>query len=331
LSSMGNVLLDIKNLKVTFQSRFGTVHAVNGIDLTMNKGESLGIVGESGSGKSVTGLSIMRLLDRNASLSADRISFDGENLLEKTETEMRHIRGGRISMIFQDPLASLNPVLSLGSQIEEAIRIHSGQGRNTRYRKVIDMLNEVGIPDPELNRKAYPHQFSGGMNQRVMIAIALSCRPALLIADEPTTALDVTTQAQILDLLKKLIHEEQASLLMISHDFGVIREACERVCVMYCGDILEEGPVQELLTTPLHPYTEGLIKSIPKLSGSERLDVIPGNIPRGNQLPSGCVFHPRCHKVKETCLHERPAAQSIKNGHRVKCFVFDPERKKLWR
>jgi oligopeptide/dipeptide ABC transporter ATP-binding protein len=328
---MGDVLLDIRKLTVKFESRFGTVNAVNGINLTLNKGESLGIVGESGSGKSVTGLSIMRLLDRNASLSADRISFDGENLLQKTESEMRRIRGSKISMIFQDPLASLNPVLSLGNQIEEAIHIHSGQGRKKRYQKVLDMLNSVGIPDPELNCKAYPHQFSGGMNQRVMIAIALSCKPSLLIADEPTTALDVTTQAQILDLLKKLIREEQATLLMISHDFGVIREACERVCVMYCGDLLEEGPVQDLLSSPLHPYTEGLIKSIPKLKGSERLEVIPGNIPKGTNLPSGCVFHPRCHKVKEICVHERPAAHSIKDDHRVKCFALDPDRKKLWR
>jgi len=328
---MSDVLLDIRKLNVKFESRFGTVNAVNGIDLKMKKGESLGIVGESGSGKSVTGLSIMRLLDRNASLSADRIFFDGEDLLKKTEGEMRQIRGARISMIFQDPLASLNPVLSLGRQIEEAIHIHSGLKRKARYHKVVEMLNSVGIPDPDLNRKAYPHQFSGGMNQRVMIAIALSCKPSLLIADEPTTALDVTTQAQILDLLKKRIHEEQASLLMISHDFGVIREACERVCVMYCGDILEEGPVQAVLSSPLHPYTEGLIKSIPKLKGSERLEAIPGNIPRGTHLPSGCMFHSRCHKVNEICVHERPLAHTIKDGHRVKCFALDPDRKDLWR
>jgi len=328
---MGEVLLDIKNLSVKFESRFGTVHAVNGIDLKMKKGESLGIVGESGSGKSVTGLSILRLLDRNASLSADRISFDGEDLLKKTKSEMRRIRGGRISMIFQDPLASLNPVLSLGRQIEEAIQVHGGLKRKARYQKVVEMFNAVGIPDPDLNWKAYPHQFSGGMNQRVMIAIALSCKPSLLIADEPTTALDVTTQAQILDLLKKLVHEEQASLLMISHDFGVIREACERVCVMYCGDILEEGLVQDVLFSPLHPYTEGLIKSIPKLRGSERLEVIPGNIPRGTHLPSGCVFHSRCYKAKQICIHERPLALTIKDDHLVKCFTFDSKRKNLWR
>jgi oligopeptide/dipeptide ABC transporter ATP-binding protein len=328
---MPEVLLDIKNLRVKFESRFGTVIALNGIDLQIVKGESLGIVGESGSGKSVTGLSIMRLLDRNASLSSDRMLFDGEDLLAKTEREMRRIRGAKISMIFQDPLASLNPVLSLGSQIEEAIHIHSGLRRKTRYQKVLDMLNSVGIPDPDLNRKAYPHQFSGGMNQRVMIAIALSCKPSLLIADEPTTALDVTTQAQILDLLRKLIREENTTLLMISHDFGVIREACERVCVMYCGEILEEGSVRDVLSSPLHPYTEGLIKSIPTLKGSEKLDVIPGSIPRGTDLPLGCIFHPRCHKAKKICVQEKPSALAVQNGHRVKCFCFDPGKRNLWR
>jgi peptide/nickel transport system ATP-binding protein len=319
---MNDTLLKMRNVKVRFESRFGTVYALNGVDLGIRRGESLGIVGESGSGKSVSALSILRLLDRNATLTADEISFEGEDLLKKSESDMREIRGGKISMIFQDPLASLNPVLTLGSQIEEAIQIHRGLGRTPRREKVLEMLKAVGIPDPEINRKAYPHQFSGGMNQRIMIAIALSCKPSLLIADEPTTALDVTTQAQILDLLKRLIREEEASLLMITHDFGVIREACERVCVMYCGEILEEGPVRDVLSMPLHPYTDGLIRSIPKLKGSETLDVIPGSIPRGTDLPAGCAFHPRCPKGTDLCSQKKPILEEIKPHHRVRCFEF---------
>ena len=328
---MSDVLLEIRNLSVTFDSRFGIVKALNGIDLQICRGESLGIVGESGSGKSVTALSILKLLDQNATLSADKMQFDGEDLLAKTEAEMRKIRGRRISMIFQDPMSSLNPVLTVGRQVEETISIHSELKQSARKHKAIDMFNTVGIPDPELNKNSYPHQFSGGMNQRIMIAMALSCHPALMIADEPTTALDVTTQAQILDLLKKLMQEEKTALLMITHDLGIVKEVCERVCVMYGGKILEEGLVREVLFSPLHPYTRGLISCIPKLKSTvETLHSIPGDVPKGTDLPPGCMFHPRCNMTKGICAEEKPDLVSV-NNHKVRCFYFDPDKSDLWK
>jgi oligopeptide/dipeptide ABC transporter ATP-binding protein len=324
------LLLSIKDLRVTFDSRFGLVRALNGIALEVYKGESLGIVGESGSGKSVTALSILKLLDQNATLSAEEMLFEGEDLLEKSEAEMRRIRGRKISMIFQDPMSSLNPVLTVGHQVEETLSLHSDLKPKPRRHKVIDMFDSVGIPNPDLTQKSYPHQFSGGMNQRIMVAMALSCQPSLMIADEPTTALDVTTQAQILDLLKKLISEEQASLLLITHDLGVIREVCERVCVMYGGKIVEEGLVQDVLFSPLHPYTKGLISCIPRIRSSiEKLQNIPGDVPKGTDLPSGCMFHPRCEKARDICAEEQPSLVSIDN-HKVRCFCFDPDKDDLW-
>ena len=323
---MNSDILKIRNLRVTFDSRFGIVKAVNGVDLQVSRGESLGIVGESGSGKSVTALSVLKLLDQNATLSAEEMLFEGEDLLTKNETEMRKIRGRKISMIFQDPMSSLNPVLTVGHQVEEAISIHSDLRPKAIRLKVTEMLNAVGIPNPELNKNSYPHQFSGGMNQRIMIAMALSCNPSLVIADEATTALDVTTQAQTLDLLKKLISEEQTSLLMITHDLGVIKEMCERVCVMYGGKIVEEGAVSDVLFSPLHPYTKGLINCIPKLKGGiELLENIPGDVPRGTDLPSGCTFHPRCNQAREICAEEEPDLVSI-DDHKVRCFCFDSVR-----
>jgi oligopeptide/dipeptide ABC transporter ATP-binding protein len=328
---MRDVLLKIRNLRVRFDSRFGIVKALNGVDLQIYKGESIGIVGESGSGKSVTALSILKLLDENATLSADEMQFDGEDLLAKDEADMRKIRGKRISMIFQDPMSSLNPVLTVGRQVEETISIHSQLKQSARRYKAMEMFNSVGIPDPELNRSSYPHQFSGGMNQRIMIAMALSCQPSLMIADEPTTALDVTTQAQILDLLKKLMREEDTALLMITHDLGIIKEVCERVCVMYGGKILEEGLVREVLFSPLHPYTKGLISCIPKLKSSvEMLHSIPGDVPRGTDLPPGCMFHPRCDMAKRVCAEAKPDLVSV-NNHKVRCFYFDPEKSDLWK
>ena len=319
---MGDFLLKIGNLRVCFDTRFGLVKAVNGLDLEIRRGESVGIVGESGSGKSVTALSVLRLLDKNAKLSADEIYFEGEDLLHRSEVEMRKIRGRRISMIFQDPMSSLNPVLTVGGQVEEAISIHSQLKRSTRKHKVVDMFNAVGIPNAELNRRSYPHQFSGGMNQRIMIAMALSCHPSLMIADEPTTALDVTTQAQILDLIKNLMREEKTALLMITHDLGIVKEVCERVCVMYGGKIVEEGLVQEVLFSPLHPYTKGLINCIPKLKSMvETLPSIPGDVPRGTELPPGCTFHPRCPVKKEICAQKVPDLFTVEN-HKVRCFLF---------
>ncbi len=319
---MSDVLLKLCNLKVRFESRFGLVKAVNGVDLQIRRGESVGIVGESGSGKSVTALSVLRLLDKNATLSADEILFDGEDLLHKSEAYMRKVRGKKISMIFQDPMSSLNPVLTVGRQVEETIGIHSQLQQGQRKNKVLDMFNVVGIPNPDLNRRSYPHQFSGGMNQRIMIAMALSCQPSLMIADEPTTALDVTTQAQILDLLKNLMQVEKAALLMITHDLGIVREICERVCVMYCGKIIEEGPVRDVLFSPLHPYTKGLISCIPKLKSTvETLPSIPGDVPRGTDLPSGCAFHPRCNMRKRICEQKEPNLVSVGN-RKVRCLLF---------
>jgi len=320
---MNDVLLNIKNLHVQFEGRFGNVTALNCIDLTVRKGESLGIVGESGSGKSVTALSILKLLDENATLTADKICFEGEDLLQKDEGEMRKIRGKKIAMIFQDPMSSLNPVLNVGWQVEESIKLHSTLSRKERKHKVMDMFSLVNIPDPRYNSKLYPHQFSGGMNQRIMISSALSCNPLMLIADEPTTALDVTTQAQILDLLKQIIQEESVALMMISHDLGIIREVCERVCVMYGGQILEKGAVDDVLYSPLHPYTQGLIQCIPKIKGSaQTLHSIPGEVPKGTDLPSGCVFHPRCDKAMARCGRERPGFFHA-DGHIVRCFLYD--------
>jgi len=324
---MNDTLLKIKDLRVRFDSRFGIVKALNGIDLWIDKGESLGIVGESGCGKSVTALSILKLLDQNATLSAEEMVFDGEDLLGKSETEMRKIRGKRVSMIFQDPMSSLNPVLTVGSQLQEAIVLHSGLNKKERALRVMEMLDSVGIPNPDLHKKSYPHQFSGGMNQRIMISMALSCEPSLMIADEPTTALDVTTQAQILNLLKNLIKERQASLLMITHDLGVIRGVCERVLVMYGGEIVEEGTVQDVFFSPLHPYTMGLIDCIPKLKSSvDKLQTIPGLVPKGTDLPSGCIFHPRCEKAKALCAKEKPALVSV-GSQKVRCFGLDPGKK----
>jgi peptide/nickel transport system ATP-binding protein len=318
---MNDFLLRISGLRLRFHSRFGTVNALNGFDLQIEQGESVGLVGESGSGKSVTALSILKLLDQNAVLSAEEMRFAGEDLLAKSEGEMRKIRGKKISMIFQDPMSSLNPVLTVGRQVEENLRLHSGLPRRARWNRVMDTFDLVNIPDPKRNAGLYPHQFSGGMNQRIMIASALSCDPLLLIADEPTTALDVTTQAQILDLLKKIIDEKQTTLLMISHDLGVIREVCERVCVMYGGRIVEEGRVGEILYSPFHPYTRGLIQCIPKIKGGAvRLHSIPGEVPKGTNLPAGCVFHPRCSEAMERCRIDNPPLKAV-GGRKVRCFA----------
>ncbi|MBW1800791.1 MAG: ABC transporter ATP-binding protein [Deltaproteobacteria bacterium] len=326
---MSDTLLHIKNLHVKFESRFGTVTALNGIDLEIRKGESLGIVGESGSGKSVTALSILKLLDENATFSAEEMLFAGEDLIHKNESDMRKIRGKKIAMIFQDPMSSLNPVLSVGWQVEENIRLHSDFSRKSRKHKVLDMFHLVNIPDPRFNSRLYPHQFSGGMNQRIMISLALSCGPLMLIADEPTTALDVTTQAQILDLIKKIMQEEQTALLMISHDLGVIREVCERVCVMYGGQILEEGMVNDVLYSPKHPYTRGLIRCIPSIrKQADTLHSISGEVPKGTDLPAGCVFHPRCEHVMARCEKNKP--QLFHRGNRkVRCFLYEDEKATL--
>ena len=318
---MNDKLLEVKNLEVVFNTEDGDITAVNKISFSINKGETIGIVGESGCGKSVTSLAIMRLLSANGRIKSGQILFLGNNLLAKSEKEMRYIRGNEISMIFQEPMTSLNPVFTIGNQIEETIRLHQGLTKNQALEKSIEALKLVGIPLPEKRIKEYPHQLSGGMRQRVMIAMALACNPKLLIADEPTTALDVTIQAQILDLMKKLKESFHTSIMLITHDLGVVAEMAQRVIVMYAGEIVEEGSVRDLFKKPLHPYTEGLMKSIPRLDmkQSGRLHVIKGMVPHPLNMPKGCRFSPRCTYAEDICYRGVPKLQQVA-GRLVRCW-----------
>jgi oligopeptide/dipeptide ABC transporter ATP-binding protein len=305
-------LLQIEHLRVRFASRKGRVHAVNDIDLSIRPGEILGLVGESGSGKSVTALSIMGLIRPPGKVVGGQISFNGEALLGKSKKEMQSIRGDRIAMIFQDPATSLNPVLTIGEQIAEVLIYHKGLSRKDALKKAEEMLEVVRIPDPSKRLKEYPHQLSGGMKQRVMIAIALSCHPELLIADEPTTALDVTIQSQILDLLQELRNQYGTSILLITHDIGIVAEMADHVAVMYCGKILSYGDTYSVLTTPAHPYISALLHAIPKLEeDKEILDAIPGNVPNLSELPRGCSFSPRCQYASERCFEKEPEEKKI--------------------
>lgn len=306
-------LLEVKNLKTYFFSPEKVVPAVDGVSFHVNSGETVCIVGESGSGKSVTSLSAMRLIPTPPGRFVDgEILFEGEDLLKKTEAEMCSIRGNAISMIYQEPMTSLNPVFTIGMQITEAIRIHQGLDKKKAREKAIRMLSLVGIADPESRLHEYPHQLSGGMRQRVMIAMGLCCEPKLLIADEPTTALDVTIQAQILDLMRKLKQELGMTILFITHDLGVVAEMAERVIVMYGGQVVEEAPVEDLFATPRHPYTQGLLTCIPKMDDTrKKLDVIRGMVPAPTDFPKGCRFHPRCPYACERCCQEAPQQQII--------------------
>jgi len=320
-------LLRIQNLKTYFYTEDGIVKAVDGVDLEVYPGEVLGLVGESGCGKSVTSLSIMRLIAPPGKIVEGEIWFDGQNLLSLPEKQMIAIRGNRISMIFQQPQTALNPVFKVGDQIVEVLQIHRQMDRKTAWERAVEMLRLVGIPDPERRAQAYPHELSGGMAQRVMIAMALACEPALLIADEPTTALDVTIQAQILDLMRNLRQQINTAIILITHDLGVVAEMAERVAVMYAGQIVEQAEVNALFDTPLHPYTQGLLESIPVLGEfKERLAVIPGSVPNLINLPPGCRFAPRCQaRVKyglKICEQEMPALQEIAPGHRVRCWLY---------
>jgi len=320
-------LLRIQNLKTYFYTEDGIVKAVDGVDLEVYSGEVLGLVGESGCGKSVTSLSIMRLIAPPGKIVEGEIWFDGQNLLSLPEKQMIAIRGNRISMIFQQPQTALNPVFKVGDQIVEVLQIHRQMDRKTAWERAVEMLRLVGIPDPERRAQAYPHELSGGMAQRVMIAMALACEPALLIADEPTTALDVTIQAQILDLMRNLRQQINTAIILITHDLGVVAEMAERVAVMYAGQIVEQAEVNALFDTPLHPYTQGLLESIPVLGEfKERLAVIPGSVPNLINLPPGCRFAPRCQaRVKyglKICEQEMPALQEIAPGHRVRCWLY---------
>jgi peptide/nickel transport system ATP-binding protein len=320
-------LLEVRGLKTSFRTRDGIVQAVSGIDFYVDRGEIMGIVGESGCGKSVTSLSIMRLLSSNGRIDAGEIEFDGQNLLTVPADEMRRIRGERISMIFQQPTSSLNPVWDVGTQIEEVLRIHRGLKGKAAEARTLDLLKMVGIPDPARRLKAYPHEMSGGMAQRIMIAMALACEPELLIADEPTTALDVTIQAQILDLMRNLRDETGTAIVLITHDLGVVAEMCDRVAVMYAGEIVEQTDVVSLFREPLHPYTRGLIGSIPVLGDlREELAVIPGNVPNLIDLPEGCRFAPRClARIEEgidNAFEDHPVLLPVKPGHDVRCWIY---------
>jgi oligopeptide transport system ATP-binding protein len=315
-------LLEVDNLRTTFRTEDGPVTAVNGLSFSLDSGETLGIVGESGSGKSVTALSIMRLLPRNAAVSADRIALRGESLPGKSEAEMRKIRGGRIAMIFQDPMTSLNPVLTIGEQISEAVRLHLGFDKRAARDRTIEMLEKVRIPHPGKRLGDYPHQFSGGMRQRVMIAMALSCNPELLIADEPTTALDVTIQAQVLELMAELQSETGAAIVLITHDLGVVAEFCKNVLVMYGGNMVEYGTAEQIFAQPRMPYTQGLLASLPRLDQHRRLEPIPGQPPNLLRLPPGCAFAPRCTHRMPICAEPVPL-YDFGAGHVARCYLYD--------
>ncbi|MFD1176563.1 ABC transporter ATP-binding protein [Paenibacillus puldeungensis] len=323
---MAEKLLEIRKLSAGFITEKGLVKATDQISLALDKGQTVCLVGESGSGKSVTSLAIMRLIDYAGGVIIEgNINFHGEDLTEKKQEEMRKIRGDRIAMIFQDPMSSLNPVFTIGNQIAESILLHQNKSKEEAWNMAVEMLRLVGIPAPEIRAKQYPHELSGGMCQRVVIAIALACNPELLIADEPTTALDVTVQAQILDLLRKLQAELGMSILMITHDMGVAAEMADRVAVMYAGAIVEEGTVQEIFDHPSHPYTVGLLQSIPGFEGERggELYTIQGTIPPLGQLPGGCRFHPRCPHATDICRQKEPHEFLVGEDHRASCWLYE--------
>ena len=326
----GRPILEVKGLRTSFKTREGVVKAVDGIDFTVGRGEIMGLVGESGCGKSVTSLSILRLVASPGSIDAGQILFDGRDLMTLGSDEMRQIRGDRISMIFQQPTSSLNPVRDVDWQISEILELHRKMTGDAAHGRALELLKLVGIPDPARRLKAFPHELSGGMAQRVMIAMALACEPDLLIADEPTTALDVTIQAQILDLMRKLRDETGTAIILITHDLGVVAEMCDRVAVMYAGEILEQTDVATLFRSPLHPYTRGLIASIPVVGDvKESLSVIPGNVPNLIDLPPGCRFAPRCltRVEQDVVLAEtvHPNLLPAAPGHDVRCWLYHDE------
>ncbi len=313
-------LLEMKDLCVAFGDKNNQVQVINHLNLKLEKGKTLGLVGESGSGKSVTSLSIMRLHDESTTHMSGEILFDGKNILSMTEKEMQDIRGNKISMIFQEPMTALNPIQTCGKQIMESVRLHEKVSSKEAKERGLEMLRLCGIPAPEHRMNEYPHQMSGGMRQRIMIAIALICNPNLLIADEPTTALDVTIQAQILDLINNLKKKLGTSIIMITHDMGIVAECCDEVAVMYAGEVVEQGKVQQIFNHPHHPYTKGLLNSIPKLEGNgDRMEVIPGMVPNINRMPEGCRFHPRCKYADELCEKQKPQLAEVEDGCCIRC------------
>lgn len=322
-------LLELKDLHTFFKTKKGTVKAVNGVSYSVDAGKTLGVVGESGSGKSVSAMSVLKLLDGNGYIDSGEIYFNGRNLADVSMKEMCKVRGNEISVIFQEPMTSLNPIFTIERQVGEPFIIHQGMKKKEANQKVIEMLSAVKIPNPKAVAKQYPHQLSGGMRQRVMIAMALACKPKLLIADEPTTALDVTIQAQILKLMNDLKRENGTSILFITHDLGVINEMADDVAVMYCGQVVEMAPVKTIFgkeNVYSHPYTEGLMVSIPRLDTPTgvRLEAIPGAVPHPLDLPKGCKFAPRCKYATKKCMEEEPVLAEIEAGHQIRCFY--PEK-----
>jgi oligopeptide/dipeptide ABC transporter ATP-binding protein len=327
-------LLEVRSLTTQFFTDVGVVRAVDGVSLNVRRGEVLGLVGESGCGKSVTALSLLQLVSHPGRIVAGSVMFDGQDLLKLSEREMREIRGNRISMIFQQPQSSLNPVLKVGYQLAEVLSIHQDVGRDAGERRAVELLELVGIPEPNVRINSYPFEMSGGMAQRVMIAMALACAPELLIADEPTTALDVTIQAQILDLLRDLQSKMETAIILITHDLGVVAEMCDRVAVMYAGRIVEEGKVQDLFDNPRHPYTRDLIGATPVLGEADKeLVTIPGSVPNLIDLPAGCKFAPRCRarieNELEICIEEEPDLRLLAAGQKVRCWLYEDEGVRL--
>lgn len=317
-------ILQVENLQTSFHTDAGLGRAVDGVSFHLDRGETLGLVGESGCGKSVTALSILRLVAPPGQIHGGRIMLSGRDLLTLSERDMRRVRGDEVAMVFQEPMSSLNPVLTCGRQIEEAVRLHQGVSRKEARNRAIEMMRLVGIPAPEQRIDEFPHQLSGGMRQRVMIGIALSCNPDVLIADEPTTALDVTIQAQILELLERLQEEFHMAILLITHDLGVVAEVADRVAVMYAGQIVEQAATVDLFAAPAHPYTRGLLRAIPHLDGEqERLEVIPGRVPEATDFPPGCRFHPRCAMAEPECQRQAQVLQVAGAGHEVRCRRWD--------
>ncbi len=320
-------LLEVKNLQTHFPTRGGIVKSVNDVSFSISEGELLGLVGESGCGKSITALSIMRLIADPGKIVGGSITFKGEELTKATDERMRELRGNDIAMIFQDPMTSLNPVFTVGEQIAEALRLHRKLDRTKAWEAAIEAMKEVSIPDAARRAKDYPHQLSGGMRQRIMIAMALACDPELLIADEPTTALDVTIQAQILELLNELRTSRKLAVLLITHDLGVVAEVADRVCVMYTGKIVEESSVNEIFENPKHPYTQGLLRSVPKMRAvgetkEQRLQTIDGTVPSPTKLPNGCHFAPRCTFKKPECEISEIALKELSEGVKVRCVLY---------
>jgi oligopeptide/dipeptide ABC transporter ATP-binding protein len=316
---MSKQLLDVSNLRTYFFTEAGVVKAVDGISLSVEEGKVIGLVGESGSGKSVTAQSVLRIVPRPGRIVEGAIKLERQDLLKKSETEMRKIRGSEISIIFQDPTSSLNPVYTVEKQITDILLLHKGLTKYQAKETALNLLEEVGIPEAESRLKAYPHELSGGMKQRIAIARALACKPKLLFADEPTTNLDVTIQAQVLDLLKQLQKEYRMTMVMITHDMGIVADMTERVTILYAGKVMEEADTATLFTKPKHPYTEALLKAVPSVAQTRALEVIPGNIPNLIEPPTGCVFHPRCKYAKEICMKQDPQWENVAAGHYVAC------------